>query len=119
MKKVFSFLALAIIFMVSCQKEELKPDSKHDFIKIIEATCINDYGIIVPCKVTNKGDIIEMYNEPLSEQYNESVGRERPRKGGFCTLDDGSTGTFCPGGNDQVCIGTYSCTYCANCNQPK
>ncbi|GIV28760.1 MAG: hypothetical protein KatS3mg027_2574 [Bacteroidia bacterium] len=65
MKKVISILALASIFMISCKKEELNQKEDHSFIQIINATCINDYGVIVPCKVTNKGDIIEMDNTPI------------------------------------------------------
>lgn len=65
MKQLFSILALLSILGASCKKEEVNPKKDYSFLQITNATCINDYGVIVPCKVTNKGDIIEMYNAPV------------------------------------------------------
>jgi hypothetical protein len=116
MKKVLSILVLASIFMISCQKEELNQKEDYSFVKIINATCINDYGVIVPCKVTNKGDILEMDNSPIETNGEETriQGSGIPM-GGFCVTKDEKTGTYCPNGDAQPCRGNYECTVCVNC----
>lgn len=56
-----------------------------------------------------------MYNAPVESNSINTRDQGGPTKGGFCTLRNGSPGTYCPGGQAQVCIGNYPCTFCANC----